>query len=289
LSPLYVSVHATEPEIREAALGVPRGGDILDRLRELIGAGIEVHTQVVLCPDLNDASHLDRTMDDLFELGEGVLSLSIVPVGLTKYNLHRPIRLLTPAEARRAIAQIDAQRTHVLDARGLGWVYAADEMFFIAGQPLPPDEYYDDWPLTENGVGAVRRLLDDFEAGIADAPRLDGQRIAVVTGRRMAPVIAPLLSRLEQATGAGARLVDVGNSYFGDTVTTAGLLPGRDIVTALQIEASRHPFDLVLLPAEALNDDTRFIDDVPLDAVARAFPRATVRPAHELVTALRPT
>jgi putative radical SAM enzyme (TIGR03279 family) len=287
LSPLYVSVHATEPEIREAALGVPRGGDILERLEQLLGAGIEVHTQVVLCPGLNDGAHLERTMDDLFALGEGVLSLSIVPVGLTRYNLGRPIRLLTKEDAVHTIQQIEAMRARVLEERGIGWVYAADEMFFIAGMPLPEPRYYDDWPLTENGVGAVRQLLDDFEINLLKAPRLDGQRIAVVTGRRMAPVIAPLLPRLAGATGSATRLVEVGNQYFGDTVTTAGLLPGLDIVAALQLEASRHPFDLVLLPAEALNDDERFIDDIPLDAVARAFPRAVLRPAHELVTGLR--
>ncbi|MGH7500140.1 MAG: DUF512 domain-containing protein [Longimicrobiales bacterium] len=289
LSPLYVSVHATEPEVREAALGVARGGDILDRLRELIDGGIDMHTQVVLCPDLNDGVHLDRTICDLFALGEHVLSLSIVPVGLTKYNLDRPIRLLTPDEAGRAIEQVDRARARSIETRGTGWVYASDELFFAAGRPLPIASYYDDWPLTENGVGAVRRLLDAFDENLPDAPRMPGQNVVVVTGQRMAAVIGPLLPRLESATGCNARLVAVSNSYFGATVTTAGLLPGRDVLAALGQAAQAAPFDLALLPAEALNDDAHFIDDVTLAAIDAAFPHAAIRPAHELVTALQPS
>jgi NifB/MoaA-like Fe-S oxidoreductase len=135
----------------------------------------------------------------------------------------------------------------------------------------------------------VRRLLDDFEENLPSAPRLDGLRIAVVTGQRMARVIAPLLLRIESATGCSTRLVPVVNAYYGETVTTAGLLPGRDILAALRLAMEAQPFDLALLPAEALNDDARFIDDVPLDAIVTAFPHAIVRTAHELVTALQPS
>ena len=158
LSPLYVSVHATEPELRMRLLGVERGGDIMEQLRTLADAGIDVHTQVVLCPEWNDGAHLQRTIDELWSIGPSVLSLSIVPVGLTQYNLNRPVRLLTPAEATIALDQIEGARARAMHERGTGWIYAGDEMFFIAGRDLPQDEYYDDWPLTENGVGAVRRL-----------------------------------------------------------------------------------------------------------------------------------
>ena len=140
LSPLYVSVHATEPEVRERMLGVEYGGDILERLTQLLDAGLDVHTQVVLCPEWNDGAHLRRTIDELWALGPGVLSLSVVPVGLTRYNLGRPVRLLTAPEAARAIAQVDAARRRAVAERGTGWVYAADDMFFIAGRTVPDED-----------------------------------------------------------------------------------------------------------------------------------------------------
>jgi putative radical SAM enzyme (TIGR03279 family) len=283
LSPLYVSVHATEPEVRMRLLGVERGGDIVDQLSALTTAGLEVHTQVVLCPEWNDNEHLDRTLDDLWSLGPNVASMSVVPVGLTQYNLNRPVRLLTPQEARDAVTQIDRARTRATGERGTGWAYAADEMFFIAEQPVPDAGYYDDWPLTENGVGAVRRLLDDFDAGLPGVPQLGGQRIAIVTGERMAPVLEPLATRLAAATGATFDVVAVRNGMFGPTVTTAGLLPGADITAAVRQHA---PFDHVLLPAESLNDDMLFVDDVSLTEVVARLAPARVHSAHELTSAL---
>ncbi len=283
LSPLYVSVHATEPDVRMRALGVPRGGDILDDLRFLIEGGLEVHTQVVLCPDLNDGPHLDRTVDDLWALGPGVLSLSVVPVGLTKYNLNRPIRLLTPAEAEAALAQVERGRARAIVERGTGWAYAADETFLLAGRPVPGGDYYDDWPLTENGVGAVRRLLDAFEEGATRAAPQRGARIALVTGARMAELLAPLAPRLQRVTAAErVDVIAVPNTFFGPTVTTAGLLPGFDILDALD----GGEWDRILIPAESLNDDLRFIDDVARDDVVSALAPARVIAAHEIFEGL---
>lgn len=284
LSPLYVSVHATEPWVRERILGVPRGGDIVERLRDLIDADLEVHTQVVLCPEWNDGAHLERTIDDLWALGPNVLSLSVVPVGLTRYNLDRPVRLLTTQEQRTAIAQVDAARERALRERGTGWAYAGDELFLGAELPVPGASYYDDWPLTENGVGSVRCLLNDFEAGHATLPRLDGQRVAVLTGRRMAPIMAPLMSTIEDVTGARAQVIGVENTLFGPTVSTAGLLPGSDFDQAVR---ERGPFDLVLLPAEALNDDGVFIDDLPLETLRSRFPDTRFLTGYELTETLR--
>ncbi|HSJ13680.1 MAG TPA: DUF512 domain-containing protein [Longimicrobiales bacterium] len=282
LSPLYVSVHATEPGVRERLLGVPRGGEIVAQLRELVSAGIEVHTQVVLCPEWNDGAHLDRTIEALWSVGPGVLSLSVVPVGLTQYNLNRPVRLLTPSEAARALAQMQRARERALAERGTAWLYAGDELFFIAGAELPAAGYYDDWPLTENGVGSVRRLLDDFAAGSATLPRLDGRRIGVLTGTRMAPLLAPLAAQAAARTGAAIRVTGVVNTMFGPTVNTAGLLPGSALLEA----ARGAPWDTVLLPAESLNDAGRFVDDVALDDLRTALAPAAVVTAHELSSAL---
>jgi putative radical SAM enzyme (TIGR03279 family) len=283
LSPLYVSVHATEPEVRMRILGVPRGGEILEQLRSLTKAGLEVHTQVVLCPEWNDGPHLERTIEDLWGLGPGVLSLSVVPVGLTKYNLGRPVRLLTAAEAGAAIEQVEAARRRALAERDTGWAYVGDEMFFIAGASIPPASYYDDWPLTENGVGSVRQLLDDFAAGVPHLPRLDGWRIGVATGTRMAPVFEALRGALEGATGALVEVVTVPNSVYGESVNTAGLLPGADFLRSLR---TRGPYDAILIPAEAINDNGIFIDDLPLAELTEALAPARVLPGHELTSTL---
>jgi NifB/MoaA-like Fe-S oxidoreductase len=276
-------VHATESELRERLLGVPLGGQIVEQLRELTQAGLEVHTQIVLCPEWNDGAHLDRTIDDLWSLGPGVLSLSVVPVGLTRYNLNKPIRLLSAAEAAQALRQIDRARERAVRERGLGWAYAADEMFLSADESVPADAYYDDWPLTENGVGAVRRLFDDFEAGIDQVPRFDHQRIALVTGTRMGAVMRPLMAPLAQHTGAEIVLLPVVNRMYGETVTTAGLLPGRDIAAALAAHAD---IDIVLIPAEALNDDDVFVDNYAFTALQGGLPNARVLAAHEITHAL---
>jgi putative radical SAM enzyme (TIGR03279 family) len=285
LSPLYVSVHATEPEVRMRLLGVPRGGDIVEKLQRLTAAGIEVHTQVVLCPDWNDGAHLDRTMDELWSLGPNILSLSVVPVGLTRYNLERPVRLLRPQEARRAVEQVEAVRTRSLAERGTGWAYAGDEMFLAAELPVPDPAYYDDWPLTENGVGAVRQFIEDVDRLLAAPPALDGSRIGIATGTRMAEVMAPLIPRLAEATGAEFRLVPVENRLFGPTVTTAGLLAGADLEDAIRREEDRAPLDAVLIPAEALNDDGLFIDSLGLDEVEADLPVRIVA-AHFLSAGL---
>jgi putative radical SAM enzyme (TIGR03279 family) len=288
LSPLYVSVHATDPEVRMRLLGVPRGGDIVERLEQLTGAGIEVHTQVVLCPGWNDGSHLDRTITELWSLGAGVLSLSVVPVGLTKYNLGRPVRLLEAAEAAAAIERVDAARVVALAQRGVGWAYAADEMYLLAGQSVPQAAYYDDWPLTENGVGAVRAFLEDAKGVGAAVPALRGRRIGIVTGTRMGEVLSPLAPMLSAAMEAELVVIAVENRLFGPTVTTAGLLPGADILEALARAEADGRLDVALLPAEALNDDALFIDSMPYETLRMqvGIPMVT---AHSLTSALAPT
>ena len=284
ISPLYVSVHATEAEVRERLLVNERAGLIMDQLRDLIEGGLEVHTQVVLCPDWNDGEHLDRTIADLWGLGPSVRSLSVVPVGLTRYNVNRPVRLLRPSEAAAAIGQVDEARRLGDQGRGFGWCYAADEMYLIADLPLPEAPYYDDGALYENGVGAIRRFVDGFEHGLAEVPRFEGRRIRLVTGGSMAPFLGERASALAAATAASVEVVHVENHYFGDTVTIAGLLGGRDIIDALQNTESG---DLVVLPAEALNADGIFIDDVPMNELEKALAPASVCTGHEITEALR--
>ncbi len=284
ISPLYVSVHATEPEVRKRLVVNEGAGRIMEHLRYFLDNGLEVHTQVVLCPEWNDGVHLDHTIEDLWSLGDGVRSLSIVPVGLTRYNLNRPVRLLRSDEAERVIDRIDEARARAMAERGFGWVYSADEMYLNAGRPLPAAAYYDDGALYENGVGALRRFMDGFEQGLAEVPRLEGRRVRLVTGRSMAPFLRDRAERLSASTGAPVEIVEVVNDFFGETCTVAGLLAGCDIQRAL---GSGRAGDIVCLPAHALNADRLFIDSMPLTALEAGLGGTRVLTGYEITEALR--
>jgi len=284
ISPLYVSVHATEPQVRIDLLKNERAGMIMDHLRYFAENGLEVHTQVVLCPGWNDGVHLDRTIDDLWSLGDAILSLSVVPVGLTKYNVNRPVRLLEAEEAAKAIAQVDRARERGIRERGRGWCYVGDEMFLIAGREIPGEEYYDDASLLENGVGAVRHFLESVDRGLGRAPRLPGRRVRVVTGASMAPFLRERVPALEAATGARVLVEEVRNDFYGEIVTTAGLLAGRDILAHLGDDHGAG--DVVLIPAEALNGDGLFIDSLPLAELEAAVAPARVLTGFQLLDTL---
>jgi putative radical SAM enzyme (TIGR03279 family) len=285
LSPLYVSVHATDPEVRTRLLANDRAGLILEQLRFLLAGGLEVHTQVVLCPGWNDGPELDRTARDLLDLGPGVRTLSVVPVGLTKYNLEGPVRLLTREEAARAVDQVGAVRREAGGARGYGWAYVADELFLAAGRPIPPREYYDDGALSENGVGAVRRFLDDFDAGIGTLQVLPGvERVRILTGASMGPFLQERAPRLATTLQVPVTVTPVTNRFFGPTVTVAGLLAGEDFLDAVEDPA---PGDVFLLPAEALNQDDLFIDSLSLERFRQAVSPARALPGWEVTEALR--
>lgn len=284
ISPLYVSVHATDPEVRVRLLKNDRAALILDQLGELLAGGLEVHTQVVLCPGWNDGGQLDRTIGALYELGPGVLSLSVVPVGLTRYNLGRPVRPLRREEAVAALGQTGAIRNRALRERGRHWCYAADELFLIAAREVPAAGYYDDWSLVENGVGALRTLLDAFEAGKGSLGPMPGvDRVRVVTGASMKPFFEEMASPASQRIGCPVEVVAVCNRYFGPSVTIAGLLAGDDIINAV---GDPRPGDLVLLPGEALGAGRVFIDGVTLAEVEDRLAPAAVRAGHEFVETL---
>jgi len=284
ISPLYVSVHATNPAVRVRLLKNERAGLIMEQLTELLDAGLEVHTQVVLCPGWNDGAELDRTIRELYALGDGVLTLSVVPVGLTRYNLNRPVRLLEAGEAETAILWTEGVRRRALANRGHHWCYAADELFLIAGREVPPGRYYDDWPLLENGVGALRSLLDGFETGKDRLSPIDGvERVRIVTGTSMGPFFERMSPAIATRMKCTVDVLVVENRYFGPSVTIAGLLSGADI---LQAASGCTSGDLVLLPGEALNDGGLFIDGVPLSEVAARLCPATVRSGVEVVETL---
>lgn len=269
LSPLYVSVHATPWEARKILLNNPRVPDIIAQLSRLAAGGIQFHCQMVIVPGLNDGKILEQSLTELWVLGDAVLSVALVPVGLTQFS-----HLYTgkPMDASRAwdlLAVAERWASRARKERDETWVFGSDELYLLAGKPLPEAEHYGDFAQIENGVGAVTMLRERVRAGMALLPRLDGRRIGIVTGMSMAPLMPELLATLRSVTGARFELIPVENSLFGPTTTTAGLLVGADMRRAL---GQRQDLDLALIPAESINEDGIFLDEDSFIAVREALP-----------------
>ncbi|MXW67846.1 MAG: DUF512 domain-containing protein [Gemmatimonadales bacterium] len=283
LSPLYVSVHSTDPAVRLGMLKNPRSANIGQDLDRLAEGRIVVHAQVVLCPEVNDGEHLRRTIEDLYRRGEAIRSLSIVPVGLTTWNAALGGRTLEPEECREALDAVDAIRERALSERGQGWCYAADEMYLQAGLEPPGAGYFDDHELESNGVGAISTLTDRVTGQLEALHPLEGCRVVAVTGTSMGPTLTRLAGRIARRTGAEVSTVAAENTLYGPTVTTAGLLPGADHRSALR---GAGDFDVALFSAQALNDGDLFLDDVSLSELQADFPGRRVEPSHDLVDVL---
>ncbi|MFN9575915.1 MAG: DUF512 domain-containing protein, partial [Gemmatimonadota bacterium] len=282
LSPLYVSVHATPHEARKVLLNNPRVPDIVAQLTRLAAGGIQFHGQMVIVPGLNDGDVLEASLTDLWNLGDACLSVAIVPVGVTQFSHLYTGQPMDAANASRILAHANRWQARALAERGDRWVFGSDELYLLAGAPLPDAAFYGEFPQIENGVGAVTRLRQRVGEGLAVLPRLDGRRIGVVTGTSMAPLMPALLGELAARTGATFDLIPTENSLFGPTTTTAGLLVGADIRRAL---ADRHDLDLALIPAECINDDGLFLDDERFVVVREALPMP-VYPSYDFVDVL---
>ena len=282
LSPLYVSVHATPWDARKVLLNNPRVPNIVEQLTTLAEGGIQFHGQMVIVPGVNDGAVLEASLTDLWKLEDAVISVALVPVGLTQFS-HLYTGKSMNRDAACALLDIVARwERKALAERGDRWVYGSDELYLLAGEPLPDAEHYGDFPQIENGVGAVTSLRERVADGVSRLPRLDGKRIAVVTGVSMAPLMPPLLARLTEATGAQFELLCVDNSLFGPTTTTAGLLVSDDFRRAL---AGRIDFDLALIPAESINENGVFLDDTSFVALREEFP-FPVYPSYDFIDVL---
>lgn len=237
LSPLYVSVHATEPDLRRRFLGNPDAPDILAQLNRLVEMGIAVHTQIVVRPGVNDGNHLDRSIGDLAELYPGVRSVSIVPVGLTKY--HRfDCRLHTDAEVRDVLERVAARQTQLREELGVTFAYLSDEWYLRLNEDVPPAEHYDGLDLTENGVGLARRFLSTEQQRLTSLIS-DLESPTIATGTLFAPVLRSALA------GLPAEVISVSNRFFGESVTVAGLLTAQDVIAQLK---DRNRGGVVVLP-----------------------------------------
>jgi putative radical SAM enzyme (TIGR03279 family) len=282
LSPLYVSVHATPWEARKKLLNNRRVPNVVEQLSRLKAGGIQYHCQMVIVPGLNDGDVLEQSMQDLWDLGEAVLSIALVPVGVTQFSHLYTGRPMDAERSASILATVERWEERALAERGDRWVYGSDELYLLAGRALPDPEHYGDFSQIENGVGAVTALRQRVAEALPDFRRLDGKRIGVVTGTSMAALMPPLLAQIAERTGARFELLPTTNSLFGDTTTTAGLLVGADIRRAL---AGRTDLDLALIPAECINESGVFLDDESFVAVRESLP-IPVYPSYDFIDVL---
>ena len=282
LSPLYVSVHATNHEARKILLNNQRVPDIKAQLSRLTQGGIQFHAQMVIVPGLNDEEVLEESLTDLWNMGDAVLSAAVVPVGLTQFSHLYTGKGMDRDTARTILIQVERWGERAKKERGETWVFGSDELYMLAERELPGAEHYGEFAQIENGVGSVTSLRMRVSQGLGRVARRDGQRIGVVTGLAMAPLMEPLLEHLSEASGADFTLIVAQNSLFGPTITTAGLLVGKDIMTAL---SDRHDLDIALIPAETINEDGIFLDDYTLEAVRESLPMP-IFPSYDFIDVL---
>ena len=282
LSPLYVSVHATPHEARKLLLNNPRVPDVVAQLRRLAEGGIQFHCQMVVVPGMNDGEVLEQSLADLWAFGDAVLSVALVPVGVTQFSHLYNGRPMDVENAARILDAVERWEARGIAERDDRWVFGSDELYLLSSRPLPGAEHYGDFAQIENGVGSVASLRERVREGLGSLPRLDGRRIGVVTGVSMAALMPELLEQLRERTGAVFEMLPMENSLFGPTTTTAGLLVGADIRRALH---GRHDLDLALIPAETINDDGLFLDEERFVAVRESLPMP-VYPSYDFVDVL---
>ncbi len=257
-SPLYVSIHTTNPQLRSKLLGNAKAGEIMWQLERLAAAGIYFHGQLVLVPELNDGAELARSFKDLAALVPALSSLAVVPVGLTAFRDGLPaVRAFQAEEAAAVLAEVDGWQ-ETFRRHGLGRYYASDEFFLLAGRTIPRAEYYDDFPQLENGVGVVRQFWDGLDGEISSLAQTTAEiDCQLATGSLALPILQEAAARIRTVT-AGRMKIEVvaARSFLGPEVTVAGLISGRDF---LQLPADERP---LLIPDICLNADGVFLDDL---------------------------
>jgi putative radical SAM enzyme (TIGR03279 family) len=276
LSPQYVSVHATDLDVRAYLLGVdkPRA-DISAKLARLLAAGIEVHAQVVLCPGINDGEVLRKTIFDLAAEFPRITSVAIVPLGLTRYNTDQRLTAVTPEFCREVIDQVGQIQKELHAKLGVNFALLGDEIYLRAGRPIPATSHYGDYPQIEDGVGMVRSFVNEFAKVTKRIERNGGANLqnksgTILTGTLFAPVLRKMVHKLNDRFGSRLVVEPVENGYFGGDVSVAGLLTGRDLLSARERIAG----EFVLIPRQMLkSDDEIMLDGMRLGAVAQELGR----------------
>ena len=252
LSPIYVSVHATETDLRTQILGRKKADDLLGKLKALIRGGIKIHAQVVLMPGVNDGRHLKKTVYDLYGLYPGVQSVAIVPLGLSDHGMPRE-RLIpvTPDYCRSIIRSAIPWQEEFRAAIGRTFACLADEFYIQGAVDIPPGDYYDDFSQTEDGIGMARSFLDEFAAAMARRRKSrSGLRGTIVTGKLFAPTLKICIDRFNNKFESRLRVCAAENLFLGRSITVAGLLSGQDILAALEAQDLGH---FLIIPNEAVS------------------------------------
>ncbi|MEL7316682.1 MAG: TIGR03279 family radical SAM protein, partial [Cyanobacteria bacterium J06559_3] len=252
LSPLFVSVHATEPEVRSRLLKNPRAGELLQQLAWFQDHRLQIHAQVVVCPGINDGLHLTQTLRDLARFHQGdtpaVISAAVVPVGLTRFRPEQDELIpVTPGKAQEVIDQVTSLQTEFRSQLGTTFTWLADEWFLIARRPLPTAAAYENYPQLGNGVGSIRQFLTAFEAAAPALPSAlpHPYRVTWIVGNAVEYAFQPILKRLNQVANLTIEMVAINSDYWGQAITVTGLLTGHD----LQLQLRDRPLgDVILVP-----------------------------------------
>ncbi|MDE7242741.1 MAG: DUF512 domain-containing protein [Oscillospiraceae bacterium] len=269
ISPINVSVHATDPKIRSVLLGNKAGADSLAYMRAFAEAGIAMNGQIVLCPGYNDGEQLQRTMEDM--AGWGFASCSVVPVGLTQFREKLPkLRPVDQACANAVIDQVDTFGKLCLEKYGSRLFFCSDELYIRAGRPLPEEEYYEEYVQIENGVGMLRSLISEFEAGLRlEDETAEASRFTIATGVSAGPFLQELIRKAEAKLGIQGQVISIENDFFGHTIDVAGLITGQDLIRQL---TGRDLGQRLLIPINMLrHGGDVFLDDLRVSDIENAL------------------
>ncbi|ACK66267.1 FeS-containing oxidoreductase [Rippkaea orientalis PCC 8801] len=287
LSPLYVSVHATEPDVRIRLLKNPRAGQIIEQFQWFQERQLQIHAQVVVCPGINDGIHLERTLTDLASFHQGdiptIISAAVVPVGLTRFRpTEDELIPVTPEKAKEVIKQVQTLQKQFSHKLGSNFAWLADEWFLIGQEELPPESHYEDYPQIGNGVGSIRQFIKEFQTKATQLHRVKMAAPVTLTwvvGNAVEQAFQPLVKQLNEVEGLTINLAALRSDYWGQEISVTGLLTGQDLLTGLQGKALG---DGLLLPSVMLkHDDTLFLDDLTVEAIEKQlnisiFPVANV-------------
>lgn len=269
LSPLYISIHTTDKDLRCKMMNIKNNKDIMDILPRFAQAGIEMHGQIVLCPGINDKEKLDKTIEDLAGLWSAFRSLAVVPVGLSRHREKLfPLVPVGESDAEYVLDQVSRWQDKFMEQMNTKFVFTADEFFLKAGKEIPPDLYYEGYPQTENGVGLIRLFLNNLEKW--DYEKLPARvdpplTISLITGMLAKPYLIKLCSYFDSIKGLRFKIWEIENNFFGKGVTVAGLVTGKDIIDTL---SDKNPGDILLIPDVMLKErENIFLDDFTVKEV----------------------
>lgn len=271
ISPVNVSVHTTDPQLRVQMLRNPRAGESIGVMREFAEAGIVMNCQIVCCPGINDGQALDRTMRDLAEMYPQVRSVSVVPVGLTKYRegLYH-LTPFTPESAAKLISQVEAFADSCFAKHGSRIFFCSDELYIKAGKELPPDEYYEEHIQLENGVGMIRLLETEFNSALSLADEPDGTPFAIVAGEAVAPYLEKMLDKARaRFPGLKGRVYAVKNDFFGPEINVTGLITGGDMIR--QLKGRQLGERLIISQNMLRHPEMDFLDDITIRQAEEAL------------------